>query len=263
MPRRRPAPSNPFGRTSATTSRTTPTCRMAASWWGNCQRRAMCRCTSARTTCCVPATAPRRSNGAPPTPTPRTPPAGRSTTGPSWTASSIPTCRPRRNPSSRSASCRKRSPLIRSPTPATGAKTRRRHRLELSAQGLRQVGELIHQWVRHSVERYGKEEVLTWYWEALERAGHLLLARHARGVQQALRLRRRRRQARAAGGAGGRTGYHRPVERKGRGLPAPVPGALRARNECRHGQNRRTARLRQLPRQGAAGGGGRPRADGA
>ena len=26
-------------------------------------------------------------------------------------------------------------------------------------------GELVYQWVRHSVERYGKEEVLTWYWE--------------------------------------------------------------------------------------------------
>jgi xylan 1,4-beta-xylosidase len=25
--------------------------------------------------------------------------------------------------------------------------------------------ELVHQWVLHSVERYGKEEVLTWYWE--------------------------------------------------------------------------------------------------
>jgi xylan 1,4-beta-xylosidase len=25
--------------------------------------------------------------------------------------------------------------------------------------------ELIYQWVRHSVDRYGKEEVLTWYWE--------------------------------------------------------------------------------------------------
>ncbi|HEY3839673.1 MAG TPA: beta-xylosidase, partial [Bryobacteraceae bacterium] len=26
-------------------------------------------------------------------------------------------------------------------------------------------GELIYQWVRHSVDRYGKDEVLTWYWE--------------------------------------------------------------------------------------------------
>ena len=25
--------------------------------------------------------------------------------------------------------------------------------------------ELVHQWVRHSVERYGREEVLSWYWE--------------------------------------------------------------------------------------------------
>ena len=27
------------------------------------------------------------------------------------------------------------------------------------------MGELVRQWVLHSVERYGKEEVLTWYWE--------------------------------------------------------------------------------------------------
>ena len=26
-------------------------------------------------------------------------------------------------------------------------------------------GELVHQWVRHSVEKYGREEVETWYWE--------------------------------------------------------------------------------------------------
>jgi xylan 1,4-beta-xylosidase len=26
-------------------------------------------------------------------------------------------------------------------------------------------GELVYQWVRHSVARYGREEVLTWYWE--------------------------------------------------------------------------------------------------
>src|SRR6266568_4843473 len=26
-------------------------------------------------------------------------------------------------------------------------------------------GELVYQWVRHSVEKYGKEEVASWYWE--------------------------------------------------------------------------------------------------
>ncbi len=29
----------------------------------------------------------------------------------------------------------------------------------------RKWAELVHQWVRHSVERYGAEEVATWYWE--------------------------------------------------------------------------------------------------
>ena len=29
----------------------------------------------------------------------------------------------------------------------------------------RKWAELVYQWVRHSVERYGKEETLTWYWE--------------------------------------------------------------------------------------------------
>lgn len=29
-------------------------------------------------------------------------------------------------------------------------------------------GELIYQWVKHSVERYGKDEVETWYWEVFK-----------------------------------------------------------------------------------------------
>ena len=39
------------------------------------------------------------------------------------------------------------------------------HRLGLSAEGLREVGELVYQWVRHCVERYGRDEVESWYWE--------------------------------------------------------------------------------------------------
>ena len=35
----------------------------------------------------------------------------------------------------------------------------------LSAEDYAKWGELIYQWVRHSVERYGKEEVESWYWE--------------------------------------------------------------------------------------------------
>ena len=37
--------------------------------------------------------------------------------------------------------------------------------MELSARRLRQVGRLVYQWVRHSVEKYGRAEVETWWWE--------------------------------------------------------------------------------------------------
>ena len=46
--------------------------------------------------------------------------------------------------------------------------------------------ELVFQWVNHCVERYGKTEVEQLVLGGLERAQHLLLAGHARGVPEAL-----------------------------------------------------------------------------
>ena len=64
--------------------------------------------------------------------------------------------------------------------------------------------ELVFQWTKHCVERYGRAEVETLVLGDLERAEHRLLARHARGVPQAARLRHRRRAARPAHGQGRR-----------------------------------------------------------
>ena len=49
-------------------------------------------------------------------------------------------------------------------------------------------GELVYQWVRHCVEKYGRAEVEYLVLGGLERAQHRLLAGHAGGISQALRL---------------------------------------------------------------------------
>ena len=113
-------------------------------------------------------------------------------------------------------------------------------------------GELVYQWARHCVERYGQRGGRELVLGGLERAGHRLLARHARGVPQAVRLRRRRREARAADGAGRRPARHRPERRADAAVPARLPRALPARHELRDRQDRLAARLRRLPRQGRA-----------
>ena len=66
---------------------------------------------------------------------------------------------------SKSASCRKRSPLSLNRTPPNGARTRQRHGLVLSAQGLREVGRARLPVGAALRQRYGKQETLTWYWE--------------------------------------------------------------------------------------------------
>ena len=48
--------------------------------------------------------------------------------------------------------------------------------------------ELCYQWAKHCLEKYGRDEVETWWWETLERTEHRLLARHAGGIFQTLRL---------------------------------------------------------------------------
>ena len=71
----------------------------------------------------------------------------------------------------------------------------------LSAGGLRQVGRAHLSAGRHVVEKYGRDEVEQLVLRGLERAGHRLLAGLARGLSEALRLRRRWAEARGADGA--------------------------------------------------------------
>ena len=96
--------------------------------------------------------------------------------------------------------------------------------------------ELVFQWVRHSVERYGKRRGRDVVLGGLERAEHPLLAGDARGVPQALRLRRRRREAGAALGQGRRPARRRHQDARGHEVPPGLPRSLPARHEPRHGQ---------------------------
>ena len=113
-------------------------------------------------------------------------------------------------------------------------------------------GELVYQWARHSVQKYGRAEVESWVLGSLERARHRLLAEHARGVLQAVRLRRRRPQARAADRAHRRAGGHRSERRAHAEVPARLHRALPARHQPRDREGRLAARLRHVPRQGRA-----------
>ena len=98
----------------------------------------------------------------------------------------------------RSASCPRRCRPTRSPyrhvwKPGDGY-NRHLHRLELSAERLREVGRAgLRSGSAHSrreVRPGGSRELVV---GSLERARHRLLARHARGIPEAVRLRRRRR----------------------------------------------------------------------
>ena len=118
--------------------------------------------------------------------------------------------------------------------------------------------ELVYQWVKHCVERYGRAEVESWYWEVWNEPNigywqgtpeefHKLHDYAIDAVRRALPTR-----------AGGRAGRGRP----GRPVPARLPRALPARHQLRHGQDGHADRLHRLPRQGSPDGRGRPRADG-
>ena len=98
--------------------------------------------------------------------------------------------------------------------------------------------ELVFQWVRHSVERYGKAEVETWYWEVWNEPNilywrgtpeeyHKLYDYAADAVKRALPT------ARVGGPhvAGPRTP-------RGDEVPPGLPRTLPARHEPRHGQGR-------------------------
>ena len=109
--------------------------------------------------------------------------------------------------------------------------------------------DLVYQWVRHSVERYGKADVETLVLGGLERAEHPLLARTPQEYQ-ALRLCRRRREAGPALGPSRRPARRRNQVARGHQVSPRLPRSLLARQERRHRQGRLTARLRGVSRQG-------------
>ena len=112
-----------------------------------------------------------------------------------------------------------------------------------------------------SVQKYGRARGRELVVGSLERAGHRLLARHARRVHEAVRLRGRRTEARAADRAHRRARSHRPERRAHAADSAQLHRALPARHELRDRQDRIAARSRDVPREGRADGAARrPRA---
>ncbi len=93
--------------------------------------------------------------------------------------------------------------------------------------------ELVFQWVRHSVERYGRPEVESWYWEVWNEPDIGYWSGTPEEFQQALRLRRRRREARPAHRACRRPARDRAARRPDAGPAARLPRALPARHQLR------------------------------
>ena len=118
--------------------------------------------------------------------------------------------------------------------------------------------ELVFQWAKHCVEKYGRAEVETWYWEVWNEPN----IGYWRGTPEEFRklhdyaidaVRRAlpTAQSRRPGHGGQRRAVHARVSR-----------ALPARHELRDRQDRHAARLRLLPRQRRADVRRRPRAHG-
>jgi beta-xylosidase len=96
--------------------------------------------------------------------------------------------------------------------------------------------ELVHQWVRHSIERYGRDQVETWlwevwnepnigYWKGTPEEYHKLYDYSVDAVKRALPS--------ARVGGPHSTG---PRERESPRVPARLSRALRSREELRHGR---------------------------
>src|SRR5579862_1336894 len=103
------------------------------------------------------------------------------------------------------------------------------HRLDVSAEGLREVGGVgLPVGAAHSGEVWtGGSGIVVL--GGVERAGYRLLARHDRGIRQALRLRGSGSEACAAVGEGGRSGYYGAIGAAGGRILEAVFGALRGR----------------------------------
>ena len=171
------------------------------------------RTTCARTTCCAPATATASTSGARPTPIWRTSTATRSTTGP-FVDLIFDTILQHR--------CKPFVELgfmpqdLVDPAHYDIAKDNGRMQSYRTSgwacppKDYQKWYDLVYHLVRHCLERYGVEEVTDLVLGAVERAGHLLLARHHRGVQQALRLHRGGGEGGLPGGARRRARHHQP-----------------------------------------------------
>ena len=126
----------------------------------------------------------------------------------------------------RSASCRRRCRRSRSRTSTSGDRgcptTRSSPAGRYPPKDYAKWGELVYQWAKHCVERYGTAEVERWYWETWNEANIGYWRGTPEEFLQAARLRDRRRAARAAHGAGRRAGHGR----RRREVPAGVPRAL-------------------------------------
>ena len=70
-----------------------------------------------------------------------------------------------RSRSSRSASCRRLSPRIPSRISTHSRRGSVFTGWSYPPNDYAKWGELVYQWVKHSVEKYGKAEVESWYWE--------------------------------------------------------------------------------------------------
>ena len=113
-------------------------------------------------------------------------------------------------------------------------------------------GELVYQWARHSVQKYGRAEVESWVWEVWNEPDIGYWQSTPRRVLQAVRLRGRRPQARAADGAHRRAGGHRSERGAHPEVPARLHRALPARHQPRDRKGRLASRLHHVPRQGCA-----------
>ena len=206
-----------------------------------------------------------RTSGARPTPTRRTPTASPSTTGPSSTASSTRYLQ------------RGMKPLVQIGFMPRGALHRHgpyRHHWKPGddyndiytgwahpPKDYDKWSELVYQWVKHSVEKYGQQEVESWWWEVWNEPDigywqgtydeYVKLYDYAAdGLKRALPT--------ARIGGPEVTG---PIGDAHAAVAARLPRALPARHQLRHRQEGRAARFRDLPRQGrAAGHAGRARA---
>ena len=112
--------------------------------------------------------------------------------------------------------------------------------------------ELVYQWVKHCVQKYGRAEVESWlwevwnepnigYWKGTPEEYQKLYDYSVDAVKRALPTAR-------VGGADS-TG---PASANAAHVPAQVPGTRGARQELRHRQDGLAARFHQLPRQGLA-----------